>query len=64
MMCDRVTTKIPDAQLSFIGFFVEDLVKTLQLRFPNLDQLLVIIKENKEKWAELKSQAYYLQESS
>ncbi len=63
MLCDRVTTKIPDAQLFFMGFFVEDLVKTLNLRFPNLDKLLEIIKENKEKWTELKSQTYYLQET-
>ena len=27
MLCDRVTTKIPEAQIFFIGFFVEDLLR-------------------------------------
>lgn len=63
MLCDRVTTKIPDAQLFFMGFFVEDLVKTFHIRFHKTDKLLEIIKENKEKWTELKSQIYYLEES-
>jgi len=63
IMCDRVTTKIPDAQIFFMGFFVEDFVKTLHLIFPKLDRFLEIIKENKEKWTELKSQTYYLEEN-
>jgi len=63
MLCDRVTTKIPDSQLFFMGFFVEDIFKKLHFRFPKLDKLFEIFKENKEKWNELKSQTYYFPEN-
>ena len=63
MLCDRTTTKIPDAQIFFIGFFVENLLNTFRLKFPKLERIVEITKENKEKWTELKSQTYYLQET-
>lgn len=64
MLCDRTTTKIPDSQLFFMGFFVEDLLKTFHLKFTKFDELLEMIKENREKWNELKSEPYFLPEIS
>ena len=63
MLCDRVTTKIPEAQIFFIGFFVEDLLKTLSIKFKICELLVNIAKENKDKWIELKGQTYVLPEN-
>lgn len=63
MLCDRNTTKIPESQVFFIASFVEELLNNFKLRFPELNKLLDIVKENKEKWAELKSKIYILDES-
>lgn len=64
MLCDRTNTKIPDAQIFFIGFFVEDIIKSFHIRCPNFKILLDIAKENKEKWSELKVLPYILEEFS
>jgi hypothetical protein len=62
MLCDRQTTKIPDAQIFFYNFFLEDLISTFIFRFPKLYSLRENGLENRSKWEELKNQPYYLKE--
>ena len=64
MLCDRQTTKIPDAQIFFFNFFLEDLISTFIFRFPKLNNLRENGLENRSKWEELKNQPYYLKEDN
>lgn len=62
MLCDRQTTKIPEAQIFFYDFFLNDLISGFISRFPNLESMKKIALKNKEKWEELKNKPYALQE--
>jgi len=66
MLCDRQTTKIPDAQIFFYNFFLEELISTFILRFPspNLKNLRENGLKNRTKWEELKNQPYSLEEEN
>ena len=48
MLCVRVTTMIPDAQLFFMDFFVEDLVKTFNMKF-----LRLAVRDYKRKYIKM-----------
>lgn len=64
VLCDRQTTKIPEAQIFFYNFFLEDLISTFIYRFPKLTYQRENGIKNKEKWEELKNQPYYLKEDN
>ena len=64
ILCDRQTTKIPDSQIFFYNFFLDEIISTFILKFPNLDILKNRALNNKKKWEELKNQPYYLREES
>jgi hypothetical protein len=62
LLCDRQTTKIPEAQIFFIDFFLDEIISTFMKRFPNFENMKNNAKKNKEKWEELKNQPYTLKE--
>lgn len=64
ILCDRQTTKIPEAQIFFYNFFLNDIISTFMIRFPKLDSMKKNALKNVEEWEELKNQPYTLKEDN
>ena len=64
ILCDRQTTKIPEAQIFFYDFFLKDIISTFIIKFPKLELMKNIAEKNKEEWNELKNKPYFLQGES
>lgn len=62
-LCDRKTTKIPNAQIGFIDGIVLPLLTTFVSYFPGLNFLLLNCKQNREIFVKQKEQAEILEKA-
>lgn len=62
-LCDRKTTKIPNAQIGFIDGIVLPLLTTFVSYFPGLNFLLLNSKQNREIFVKQKEQAEILEKA-